>query len=200
MASDSGKRLLQLMQQTERTCRQVAQLLETAEDIICEEDGWKNAAMDTSAWGDAAYSINSPNRWMPADAFRLLKFKDVPALVFVSVILRNFERSYERFEEPLITAGFLAYAKLPKVDGSIYKLTRCHPYQKARVDDGTWHRTHINQVHEKERKVFGATFQELKSFGLPLVEISDAEAVRQRVVEPLLAGFRGHFPELSNAA
>ena len=193
--NEDGKKILTLMNQIRTLCMDISNLLETVDSLVAK-DGWstitgKNVAYDNS---DA---IDKPIRWFPELFYRYYtKEEYFNKLLYVAVILDNRTDSQvytpegkDKFEEPILTAGYFDYGDEKVVEGSVWKSEYCkgHFFTDDSCYDGT-----IYSVRPEKMKYFAEMSdkslvkRKLKSLALPLVDINNPAKIEKSVIQPLL--------------
>lgn len=107
-------------------------------------------------------------------------------LGFVSVLIDD-EAGKGRITEPLVSAGWCDYGAGKRAkEGFLAGWADCHVEHKPthRADDGTVIIREDKEWLEPER--YGVV--RYGSLALPLTSITNAEALRDRIIKPLLAG------------
>ena len=178
--NEDGKNILATLRATRTLFEDVSKMLSTV-DAMMRERGWETRASNT-CMADLSRTIQSPDYWLPSLVFRYLRHKDMPTkLVAASVILDLVEKP-ERVREPLISGIVFDYGPgaEPGNDWK-YEYAGWHVWMPGSTDDGTPVSAEPKVVWPKDNvRALSVT-----SFALPLVVITDSDALRGRVVEPL---------------
>lgn len=194
--NEDGKKILTLMNQIRTLCMDISNLLETVDSLVAK-DGWstitgKNVAYDNS---DA---IDKPIRWFPELFYRYYtKEEYLNKLLYVAVILDNRTDSQvytpegkDKFEEPILTAGYFDYGDEKIVNNSVWKDVYCKGYF---FSDGLSYDGSIVTLKPENMKCFSdkttdgsLVNRKLKSLALPLIDIKDTAKIEKSVIQPLL--------------
>lgn len=201
--SEDGKNIVKLMTEIRTLCKEISALLETADRIV-ERDNWSSINNRSSTVTEAvSKDLGKPFEWVPEFLFRFYTNKQScpHILLYVAVILDNRKndpaytpKGKERFEEPILTAGYFDYGNEEVVEENVWKEAYCkgHFFSNDLCYDGK-----IWPVEPKEMKCFAKQEKDknlvkftlplkLKSLALPLIDISDPNNLKERVIDPLL--------------
>lgn len=187
--SDDGLELYGVIKQVRSFFEEIARLLSTADSHMTEV-GWKSLT-GNSATAELSYSLNTPRQWMPHYLGRFYQHPDRPDLLpFVSILIGVLYDNEDLLKEPLISAGFFDFGNGKKVAEWGIRYSNWHLYIPNRQDDGTVCTVDPRIAWPEEKCVA----QQLSSFALPLLSISDSNSLREKVTGPLcklLSGTRG---------
>jgi hypothetical protein len=176
--SEKGKGVLEAVRGFRKFMGDVALLLRTADEPLAGH-GW--APEGNTATSDNSGAIYAPERWIPHYLCRFFESEKRPdVLVFVAVILDDLDSNPFPLQEPLVTAGCVKYSK-EAADWEWWyaKIALWAPGFEA---DGNIHEFTAENVPEaSDMGVLGG-----KVLALPLVDIEDATALEQKVIEPLV--------------
>ena len=179
-----GRKVHQAVDQVRTLCAEIALLLSTAEAFLVHAD-WVPEKVSPAAGGST--SIDYPRKWVPESVHRFLRHSEHKGLLaFVSVVLENLEQP-SLLEEPLVTAGWIDFGdSVP--DWWYPDISRWHLYNPKRSNDGT-----ANVFTPNENFARKAREEVLRActLGAPLVAITNAEALEERIIRPLLASLPG---------
>ena len=180
--SDEGQNFFKVIRQARDIFGQVSLLLSTAEALMGEANWVLATAYDVALAGGST-TLRQPRKWMPYELFRFFKNNDAPHIItLISVILDDSEEK-GRIEEPLLSAGLFDYGNGNTVgDFSEYWYTCFHMYMPDRRDDGTFLRANVESFPE----TWSCHFKRVSTFAYPLVDITNAEFLGDKVVSPLL--------------
>ncbi|MDE2321550.1 MAG: hypothetical protein KGL31_06480 [candidate division NC10 bacterium] len=184
MMSGDGKNIVSLMQQLRKLCEQISLLLMTADSLMIDR-GWR--AETAQPFAGLSYTLSSPRFWIPQDFSRFYKNNNVQHILgFVSVVLDDAEGSTS-LDEPLLTAGWFDYGPGVEVGKRWqYSYARWHLKMPQRSDDGRLLPA-SSTIWPKEP----LPFLQVSTLGVPLTSILDAEALKSKIVEPLIQGIKG---------
>jgi len=181
-----GVTILEAIRSLRQFHAEVALLLKTADGPL-EEHGWKltDDAGDT-ATEDSSASVHQPAKWMPRYACRFYENEQLTdKAVFVCVVIDSLDDS-ACIEEPLLSAGYLQYAK---------EVTDWHRWYSTLamwspeiVLDGMPHEFEVARLTKEAdiHKVTGGA-----ALALPLVQVSTPTELKQKVVDPLVRTMAG---------
>lgn len=182
LVTNEGRNVFQAVDQVRTLCKEIGLLLRTAETQFARH-GW--ICTNKSAAAGLSRSIESPEKWVPESVHRFMengRFKGV--LAFVAVILEDPHPS-ARIEEPLVSGGWIEFAQ---TEFWYADMSRWHLYNPKRSDDGR-----ANEF--RPGGGFDARAQEgvarACTLGVPLVSITNADGLEQRIVAPLLSSLPG---------
>jgi hypothetical protein len=179
--SDSGKEFLAALNQVRNLFEEMSRLLSTA-DASMQEAGWK-PLKGSQVTAEMSWAIYAPRQWMPSYLCRFYENATKPHLLpCVSLLLGVYEASEQGLlTEPLIAASLCDYGKGNKVAGWQYHYCNWHLWSPNRKDDGTVCTVDPMKVWPEEK--CQATL--ISSFALPLMTITDAASLKERITLPL---------------
>lgn len=173
-----------LMRSLRDLCDDIATLLGTADKMMAEA-GWGPAQSNTAIAGTSA-SVQWPRLWFPSEIFRFyVNARSPELLVYIAVLLDDLERKGAPVTEPLITAGMFDYGPGKPISAWQYWYSRWHLYMPGSANDGrplTAPATLPAGASEKEKYPFTS----VTTFGVALASIGDTQALRSKVIEPLM--------------
>ncbi len=184
-ATEEGQKINTLIEETKKFYRNLALLLESAEDLLGNEQ-WESASAGNQVWINSSTSLKSPDLWFPKEVFRFFKNENRPnVLVFICVLLDPRDEGYERFPEPLVSATWFDYGKESVTDSSWEPwYSRWHMYLPFRYRE--WIQQEVSDLPERERKRHDYKFERVRSLVVPLAGIANAESLRSDIIDPLL--------------
>jgi len=179
--NDTGKNVVAAVAQFRKLYREIGRLLEHADEQMAAQ-GWEARGNQCVS---GSRSLEVPQEWLPVSIFRLYYAeKQKNLLGFISVIIDDPEAK-GRISEPLISAGWCDYGTGKQANQALlWGWAHCHVEQPHRVDDGTVVIEESKEWLEPERW----DVVRYGSLALPLVSVTTAEDLRNRIVKPLLAG------------
>lgn len=179
--NDTGKNVVAAVAQLRKLNREIGRLLEHADEQMAGQ-GWEARGNQCVS---GSRSLEAPQEWLPVVIFRLYYVaKQKNLLGFVSVIIDDHDAK-GRIVEPLISAGWCDYGTGKEANpGLLWRWADCHVEQTRRVDDGTV------LIEEDKKWLEPERFDVVRygSLALPLVAITTAEELKNRIIKPLLAG------------
>ncbi len=171
-------------------CKQVALLLKEAREMMKDKD-WKRA--NPAEVFDTSRSIDDPKRWLPYEFCRFFKNAKYPSLLsYVAVNVGDPEGC--PIDCALCSAGVLDFQDTMNPNKGEHWWSRWHLYiLRRRKDDGTpcvdeppgneWPKEQLDQIP--------AGLSKVTTLAYPLVKITDPEALREKIVKPLLKIIEG---------
>ncbi|MCH7535860.1 MAG: hypothetical protein IH948_09005 [Bacteroidetes bacterium] len=180
--SEEGKNIFNAVKQVREFFEKISLLLTTT-DALMKEYRWL-PAQGTTARSYGSATLHTPKQWLPYEIFRFYKndeYKNL--LICISVILDDLEGKYS-IKEPLICGSIFDYLSGNDVGDSWETwYARWHLSSPTRKDDGTFTEFDPNKnLHdEKSHKVM-----HISTMALPLVNISDANKLEERIINPLI--------------
>lgn len=179
-----GRNIYQAVDQVRTLCAEIALLLSTAETFLVHAD-WVPVKVPPAAGGST--SMEYPRRWVPESVHRFLKHAEHKGLLaFVSVVLENLDQP-SLLEEPLVSAGWIDFGD--SVPSWWYPdMSRWHLYNFKGSSDGT---ANVFTPNEKFGRKAREEVHRACTLGVPLVAISNADALEERIIRPLLASLPG---------
>jgi hypothetical protein len=109
-------------------------------------------------------------------------------LAFISVVLDDDAEDFSPAQEALASAGCIIFKPGERPDHAEHWWSRWHVYQQnGRMDNGTLcsdepHTTWDEEDHDD----LPAGIMSVTTFAIPLLEVTDCNALRERIVKPLL--------------
>jgi hypothetical protein len=182
--NEEGKNIKKMIQQMTAFCEQVSLLLATSDDLI-KKEGWDKYSNTVTS--SISQHVQSPKYWIPNFLFRFYTNKNTPnILLFVSVLLDDdVDGEYSGLEGPLITAGIFNYRHDNKVlDNFDYYYAKWYGYYgdlrglKVITSEPDW--------KMKLEKGEDYPFESFMCFALPLIEITNAKDINEKIIKPLL--------------
>lgn len=184
----NGKQILEGLAQTRNFFRQLSLLLRAVDGLLYEA-GWENIGGNKTS--DMTSHVHKPERWMPQDIYRFYVESEEEGegnrgLVAFFGVLLDRDGAWAGFKEPWMTTGVYQFHK--DKDPRQFRFWHWvagaldHQYEP----DGSFHEWECPQeeILEYEDLVYYALM------ALPLVEITDEESVKRRVIDPLLEKIR----------
>lgn len=146
--------------------------------------GWK-PLNNTALYGGSA-SILNPRQWLPQDAFRLMALAgNTDLLAFISVLLDDYNDP-AAVPQPLLSAGWLDFSPGAFDTRYVNTFSRIFLALDDQRADGVLRPAAPERIDRGQRHGMSQAWV----LALPLVEISSAEVLEQRVVSPLLEGLK----------
>ena len=181
--SKTSRNIVQGFRTLRRFCREVSLLLSEA-DKLMQNAGWKQASGST-ALADMSRKLGEPNRWLPCYFCRFYTHPDLPHLIsFISVLVEEIDEP-DAIKETLITGGWIDYGIDNKRGDWEYWFSLWHLWMSDRRDDGRLHKQDPWEAWGREKPPKGV--QQAVTFGYALEEIDSTEALKDRVVDRLIA-------------
>lgn len=186
-----GKTTLAALGEVRRFFGEISKML-LAADAMMRDAGWEQRNGSTATAGNA-FSIHSPQYWMPSKLFRFYRCDASNLLIpCVSVILGSDEKN---LDEPLVCGAVVEYEtnNLP-VGTQLYGISTWHLWVPDRKDDGS-----TNCIEPRALWPTETGAKKMTSFALPLMVIKESSSLRELVIEPVLkvlaaqAGIRTHL-------
>jgi hypothetical protein len=168
-------------------CENVAELLVKTNELM-EEAGWEQIKRYVPAV-EINQSLDNPKWWMPDTFFCYYEGADAQRLLpFIVVVVDDlYGEDPNRVKEPLISAGWAEYPvdTIAKEEwGKDYRVHYSHLWVKNRQDDGTLCSGDARDIWEDKKMEEGAI--RLTTFAYPIEVITDSEALKEKIVQPLL--------------
>ena len=190
MKETNGHQILTGLTDTRKFFEQVSLLIRTGEDLLRDE-GWETLFGNKCA--DISGHLYRPKKWIPTEIYRFFVVgedseENQDMVIFIGVILGN-EGGWGGFQEPWITCGMYQFNE--KFDVGEF---RDWVWVRAHIDDGPWDadgefKTATPTPDDKEEwgdLIYQATM------ALPLTDIDSAQALKQKLIEPLLQKVSKH--------
>ncbi len=182
--ASEGQDILKAISQVRGLFEQVGLVLQSVESSM-KERGWEPKAGNTCVAG-SSFTVNYAKNWLPYLVFRFYTHKSFPSkLIAMSVILDD-ESSERRVAEPLVTGIVFDYGEGVEIGNDWeYEYAGWHIYMPdyvaSKSNDGTVLACKpTTDWPDDNCKAAGAA-----SFGVPLVDIVNAKALFDRLVQPL---------------
>lgn len=181
--SETGKNIVHMMGEMKKLFLDIALLLKTADEHM-KKMGWTSRS---NTCVSMSYTLDMSSYWFPKFAFRFYKndgYKHI--LPFITVVFDDREED-TYVEEPLLTAGWHDYGKGNEV-GQNYELdyANWHIYMPERRDDGTL----VVVDPRQEWPQYNYSVQKTTTMAIPLTSITNAEQLKARIIDPLVAGIQ----------
>lgn len=166
--------------------RQISDLLGTCDSFMSEKH-WKTVGT-SRIMDEMSTSLFNPEKWYPNVLVKFYKSNKHPhLLLFISIMLFDRDKEYNNFTEPLIAAGWFDYGITNNFEGLWdYWHGRCHGFMDAPKHDGTLHTFTFSSECKKWKKGRGTAFRSASSFAWPLVTITNAEELKNKIIDHLL--------------
>jgi hypothetical protein len=179
--STAGQDVLLAINQVREFFEETGKLLATA-DTQMEQAGWK-PAKGSAVTADMSWALQNPRMWMPHYLCRFYAKQEKPSLLAsLCVLIGVFDQNdRDRLTQPLLIGSVFDYGG-KKPDGWSMDYCNWHLYIPNRTDDGTVYRVDPRKQWPEDK----CLAEELRSFALPLVDLSDANDLKSKVVTPLL--------------
>jgi hypothetical protein len=187
--TDAGGNVLLAVRQIRDLFEEISRLISTANSLM-EEQGW-NSAIDYSKAISVSNALAQPRSWLPYEIFGLYRSPDLPHIfAFITVILDH-RREQERLAEPLLSAGWFDYGEGNKArTNPPYSFAGWHLEVPDRKNDGTKVATNLQTAPRRIRgQMEKHRIDTVTTFALPLVAIGDSNALKEKVIGPLLSSF-----------
>jgi len=185
--STDGKVIFAFIQEIRKFCRQISELLGTADKLVGEE-GWE-CCIGNRCSAHHKYSLIDPHGWFLGEAFRFYQHQEAPHLLaFIALMLDDHNQKHYFLNEPLIAAGWFDYGKENQVVWKKeYWYSRFHGYMENRKDDGTIHVVDPQKYWSKEEnEKYDYKFRTAHTFAVPLVLVTDTDTLKSKITDPLI--------------
>jgi hypothetical protein len=179
--TNPGSDLLKVFDEIRDLFEQIGSLLSTA-DALMEKSKWKpfKGNLVTS---DNSTALPYPRQWMPHYFCRPYANDQRGKVIgSVGVLIGMYEQdlpSRQLLSEPLICGS--AFQGVTKEQWE-YEFSMWHVYMPKRKDDGTVSTVDPRIIWKGESN----NASKMSSFAFPLLEITDANDLKRRIVDPLL--------------
>ena len=183
--NNSGTDLIKVLNQVQDFFGEVAALLLTADSLMAKAD-WISRTGNTAISG-MSYSLYYPRQWLPNFPYRFYENKNTPHLLpLISTIISvGNKKDQELLPQPLISAALYEYQGNGEAINTekYYEFASWHLWMPNRRNDGT-----ICELDPRIDPDWAneCSARNIKSFALPLFDISDANTLQKRIIEPLL--------------
>jgi hypothetical protein len=178
----AGENVADVMRQLRTLYEQTALLIQTADTLLGKE-GWRYTTNQCVSIGTVPERATA---WYPDDVFHFYACEQpqyLHLLPFVSVIFVDRDKP-ENIAEPLVSAGVFNYGQGNRVNNA-YSLwyAHTHVWMPNRADDGSFTGT----TQKATWPNWNEKFQSVSTMAIPLLTITDAEQLRQKVISPLIS-------------
>jgi len=177
--NNNGQMILNGLAETREFFEQVSLLIRTAEEDF-REKGWELIS-SSSECSDVTRQLSRPQKWMPRWVARLfINDEHENILIYVGVLLDRVG-SWAGFREPWITCGLFEYlsGKNPHVNWDLNWVTT--HLESEKDPDGKFNLREYPPMERESESILKES-----TMALPLVEITDANALKQKIIVPLL--------------
>ena len=190
MTETDGRQILTGLAETRKLFEQISMLIRTAEDILRDE-GWETLFGNKCA--DITGHLYKPARWMPSEVYRFFvagedSEVDKDKVLFVGVLLED-KGGWGGFREPWVTCGLYQF----NADKDVSKFTHWSwvaAHLEYKYDpDGAFHESEFTSEEQEDGLVYMATM------ALPLVSLDSAQALKEKIIEPLLQNISEASPQ-----
>ena len=184
-----GKELLESIKSVRNFLGDISQLLMTADGIMGEKS-WE-PIWGASCLGDLSYNVSMGNKWMPREAWRPYKNKELypNVIAIITVFLDDYQREY-KLSEPIISTSYFVFPE-DKTGDTIkldFRQTRCFGWCK------TPHNGTIDSIDNYEpnwKTTYG--WKHMEAFGWPLVVITKETLLKEKIIDPLVQMIDRHW-------
>ena len=179
----SGQQMLEGLAQARAFFKQVSLMLRTAEDLLYEAGLESICGNKTS---NITSHLHKAEGWIPQDIYRFYvesteeERGNKGLVTFIGVLLDR-EGAWAGFREPWVTCGIYQFSREQDPKSFHYWEWVTAALDDEHEPDGSFH---DHQCTEEEQQEDNLLYQAVMA--LPLVEISDAESLKRRIVDPLL--------------
>jgi hypothetical protein len=183
---NKGKMILKGLAETRKFFGQVSLLIRTAEENL-KEEGWEPISSSYQS-SDITSHLLHPQKWMPRWVARFFvneEHEDI--LVYVGVLLDG-AGAWSGFKEPWFTCGLFQYltGERPRDNWKPQWLEWVDTHLYFEKDsDGKFHLRKYSPEEKEYESISGES-----TMALPLMEITDANALEEKVIVPLLEEIR----------
>jgi hypothetical protein len=198
--SEESEKIQNLVSQMRKLCTQISLLLRTGDSLMGEAD-WSPATGNSITSGNST-NLHSPRQWIPQYLYRFYQnSENYPHLqTFLSVILDDRDNNDPNItiNGPLLTAGCFDWGKGNEIKQVHNWHCVFHCWLPARADSGPKERqddgsiVHFNLKGDPDFSSFidrhELPYERVSTMGLPLVDISDSESLKNKLISPLLSG------------
>lgn len=185
--NDTGKNIVSGFRELRKFCHQVSLLLKTAQEMMADKD-WERAKPYAVFEADPA--IDAPDSWLPYGVCRFFQNSDFPRLLCYIAVSVDDPEEKSPVEYALLSAGCIVLQLGRNRDKLAHWMAYWHLFMDSRKDDGS---PCLDDEPQKTGKPIKkgepeppASFVRVTTFAYPLVEIADPEALREKIVLPLL--------------
>ncbi len=183
--NDTGKNIVCGFRELRKFCHQVSLLLRTATGMM-EQESWDSTSPPTAFY--TCRRIDEPDWWLPYEFCRFFKNSKIHRLLPYIAVNLDDPAGNSPVEYPLLSTGCIVFGASKNRAKVEHWWSRWHCYMDSRKDDGslcidepleTW-------KLEKGDEEPPEGIVRVTTFAYPIIEIGDCEALRHKVVEPLL--------------
>lgn len=180
--TDQGKELKKAIRSMRNFFGDVSHLLRTAEGLMGERSWEVNTG--SGCLYEMSYSVNAGHLWMPREAVRTFKSDSYPNVIaMIAVLFDDYKIEEYELEEPIVSGSYFVFPdemKMEKIKLDFYQ-SRQFGWCEA-CADGT--PVEMDDSDKYWLEEYGWKYMEV--FGRPLVEITNEEALKEKIVDPLL--------------
>lgn len=185
--NDTGKNIVGGFRELRKFCREVALLLKTAQDMMNDKE-WERAKPYPVFLSSP--TIDDPELWLPYDLCGFFENSNFPRLLCYVAVSIDDPGEKSPVEYALVSAGCIVLKSGKRRDKLEHWMAEWHLFIDSRKDDGSLCRDDDPQKTGKPRKTGDpeppASFLRVTTFAYPLMEITDCETLREKIVQPLL--------------
>jgi hypothetical protein len=185
-----GHQILIGLIETRKFFDQISLLIRTTEDLLRDE-GWEPLLGNKCA--DLSAHLYRPKKWMPREIYRFFIVSEDgeenrDMVIFTGVLL-DVENAWGGFQEPWVTCGLYQFntEKFDVTKFGYWDWVRAHLDDKHDAD-GIFHEYKCSPEEQEEWE--GLVYQATSA--LPLTAIDSAQALKQKLIEPLLQKVSKH--------
>jgi hypothetical protein len=188
--TQQGKDLLQAIKSMRNFFGDVSHLLRTAEALMGERSWEVNT--NSGCLYAMSYSVNTGHLWMPREAVRTFKNDSYPrTIAMIAVLFDDYKIEEYKLEEPVVSGSYFVFPE--KMGPGKIKLD----FEQSRQFG--WNETSTDgipvEMDDSDKdwyKEYGWKYMQV--FGRPLVEISNEETLKAKIIDPLIE-LIGRSPE-----
>jgi hypothetical protein len=159
----------------------LGQLL-VAGDMLMAAHSWEPVG-DTTCLQGLSYSLYEGRRWMPRAAYRRYTNTEYLRVVAMTSVLLDEKDDYS-LTEPLVCGLFFVFPEgTPPRDVSVEPWNALWPGWRGALPDGS--QVVIDETDPYWKNKWGWRY--MKAFACPLVEITSQDALKEKIIDPLLA-------------
>ena len=180
---NKGQIILKGLAETRRFFEQVSLLIRTAEEDL-KEQGWEPISSSYQSF-DITSHLSRPQKWMPRWVVRFfINDEHENILIYIGVLLDG-AGTWAGFREPWITCGLFEYLeeKSPHENWALDWVTTHLDFEKD--PDGKFR---LREYPPEERE--SESISKESTMALPLVEITDVNTLKEKVIVPLIEEIR----------
>ena len=178
----SGPELLQSIKGVRQFFADIGRLLQAAEGIMAER-GWEVVGDATCLFWTSAH-VGKAAHWLPRIATRQYVCPEqAPRIMaIVSVLIDDFDMGYTLTEPAVSGAYFVLPDETPSNQCWLEKWNACWVGYRSVPLDGSPYTVDMNDPYWKPVN----RFKYMQVFGRPLVEITNQDALKEKIIDPLL--------------